>query len=64
MHASLERGSRARQAKWHADIAVGVASTPTAAGGPEELLRSSSVEARDVDADAQLAGLHPEQQLH
>ena len=52
LHAPLERDSRARQAERHANVAVGVASTPANTGQPEELLGSSPVEARDVDVDA------------
>ena len=47
----------ARQAKWHANIAVRWTLAPTNARRPEALLRCSPVEPWNVDADAQPAVL-------
>jgi len=52
-HAALERLSRARQAKRHADVAVRRTLASADTRQPHELLRCGPVEPRDVDADAE-----------
>ena len=50
---ALEGSRHARQAEWHANIAVWWALAASHARRPEELLRCGPVEPWDVDADAQ-----------
>ena len=50
---ALEGGCHARQAEWHADIAVRWALAMSHARRLEKLLRGCPVETWDVDADAQ-----------
>ena len=52
-HKTLTCGSRVRQAKRHANIAVGWTPAASYARGPEALLRGGPVEPWYVDADAQ-----------
>ena len=52
---ALEGGCYARQAEWHANVAVRWTLTPSSARRPEALLRCGPVEPWDVDADSQPA---------
>ena len=54
---ALEGGFHARQAEWHANIAVRWALATSHARRPEALLRCGPIERWDVDADAQLTTL-------
>ena len=52
---ALEGGCHARQAKQHANIAVGWTLAPPNARRPEVLLRCGPVEPWDINADTQSA---------
>ena len=54
---ALKGDCHARQAEWHANIAVRWALAASHPRRPEKLLRCGLVEPWDVDADAQLATL-------
>ena len=54
LHVALVQGNCDKQAERHANVAAVVAPTPADAGQSEELLRSSPVEAWDIDTDVEL----------